>query len=76
MEGKELDTVLESGRRLYLLLKEERYGEFSEALSQLHSYVMANGKQVEIIRSADIVVPPANCDPRVIGSIMGLHSSP
>jgi hypothetical protein len=76
LDGKELDTVLESGRRLYLLLKEERYDEFSHSLSQLHSYVIANGKQVEILRVADVVVPPLNCDPRIMGSIMGVQSAP
>jgi hypothetical protein len=76
LDGKELDTVLKSGRRLYLLLKEERYDEFSHSLSQLHSYVIANGKQVEILRVADVVVPPLNCDPRIMGSIMGVQSAP
>lgn len=76
LEGQELDAVLESGRRLYLLLKEARYDEFSQSLSQLHSYVTAKGKQVEILRNADIIVPPLGCDPRVIGSIMGLQSTP
>jgi len=76
LDGKELDTVLESGRRLYLLLKEERYDEFSRSLTQLHSYVTANGKQVEILRNADVIVPPLSCDPRIIGSIMGLQNTP
>jgi hypothetical protein len=76
LEGKELDTVLESGRRLYLLLKEERYDEFSRSLSQLHSFVMANGKQVEILRNTDVIIPPLSCDPRILGSIMGLQSNP
>lgn len=76
LEGKALDAVLESGRQLYLLLKEERYDEFSQSLSRLHSYVTANGKQVEILRNADIIVPPLGSDPRVIGSIMGLQGTP
>jgi hypothetical protein len=76
IEGKELDFVLESGRRLYFFLKEGRYHEFSWSLSQLHSYVMDNGKQVEILRNADIIVPPLDCDPRVIGSILGFQSTP
>jgi len=76
LEGKELETVLESGRSLYVLLKEERYTEFSQSLYQLHSFVMANGRQVEILRNADIIVPPLECDPRIMGSVMGLQSSP
>jgi len=76
LEGKELETVLESGRSLYVLLKEERYTEFSQSLYQLHSFLMANRRQVEILRNADIIVPPLECDPRIMGSVMGLQSSP
>jgi hypothetical protein len=76
VEGTDLDSVLESGRRLYLLLKTESYEEFTRSLYQLHSYVKTNGRQVEILRSADVIVPPLNCDPRILGSIMGLHSAP
>jgi hypothetical protein len=76
VEGTDLDNVLESGRHLYQLLKTENYEEFARSLYQLHSYVKANGKQVETLRSADVIVPPFNCEPRILGSIMGLHSAP
>jgi len=76
VKGTDLENVLESGRSLYMLLKTERYEEFAQSLYQLHSYVKANGSQVEIIRSADIIIPPLSCDPRILGSIMGLHNTP
>jgi hypothetical protein len=76
MEGADLESVLESGRRLYLLLKGESYEEFALSLSQLHSFVKANGKHVEILRNADVIIPPLSCDPRILGSIMGLHNNP
>lgn len=76
VEGQDLDETLESGRQLYLLLKAEKYEEFAQSLSQLHSYVRTRGRQVEILRSADIIIPPLTCDPRVLGSIMGLQRTP
>jgi hypothetical protein len=76
LEGKNLDTALESGRQLFSLLREDRIQEFSEALDELHSFVKQKGQPVEIYHNADIIVPPVKCDPRTIQSIMRLQKTP
>jgi hypothetical protein len=76
LEGKSLDTALESGRQLFSLLREDRIQEFSEALDELHSFVKQKGQPVEIYHNADIIVPPVKCDPRTIQSIMGFQKTP
>jgi len=76
VEGEDLDRVLETGRRLFSLLKEDKDEEFSRTLREIHRFVRGKGMPVEVYRSADIIIPPAECDPKVMKSVLGIQKSP
>jgi len=76
VEGKDLDAVLETGRTLFSLLKEDKDEEFSRTLREIHRFVRGKGTPVEIYRSADVIIPPLDCDPKVMKSVLGIQKSP
>lgn len=76
VNGKDLDTVLETGRQLFILLKEGKDEDFTNTLKELHQFVQKTGKPVEIYRSADVIIPPIKSDPRIIKSVLGIQNCP
>jgi len=76
LSGEDLEEALERGRMLFKLLKENRMEDFSNELSDLHSFVKERGHSVEIFRNAEVIIPPIKCDPQAIHSIMGFQKSP
>jgi hypothetical protein len=76
MEGKDLDRVLETGRGLFSLLKEDKDEEFSRSLREVHRFVRGKGTPVEIYRIAGVIIPPVECDPKVMKGVLGIQKSP
>jgi len=74
LEGKDLDTVLETGRTLFSLLKQDKDEEFSRTLREIHRFVRGKGTLVEIYRSADVIIPPLEVDPKVMKSVLGIKN--
>jgi len=76
VNGKDLDAVLETGRKLFILLKEGKDEDFTHTLGEIHKFVQMKGKPVEIYRSADMIIPPIKSDPKVMKSVLGIQKSP
>lgn len=73
LDGENLERVFEKGRKLFLLLKEQKYEEFSLTLKEVHEFVEKNGKSVEMLKNADIIIPPVKFNPQQIREIFGLE---
>lgn len=73
VEGEDLDSLMKDGRVLFDLLKKSNYEEFTYCLNRLHEFVKKHGKVTEIYRPADIILPPLNCDPRIVQTLMGIQ---
>ena len=76
VEGESVDNIMENGRRLFALLKESNYEEFSTSLKKLHEFVKESGREVEIYRPAEIILPPIGCDPRLVQALFGFQRKP
>jgi len=73
LEGDDLEEVLTRGRTLYSSLKDDRTDEFETRLLELREFVRKKGRPVEIFRGAEIIIPPANCSPEILRSVLGLQ---
>ena len=76
LEGNEVETVLNAGRNLYSYIRDDRFQDFLKTLKELHEFVKAKGSPVEIFRPADLIIPPVDCDPRLIQLSLGLQKIP
>lgn len=76
IEEKFIDFIIEEGCRLFSLLSENKFEEFSLALRNLHEYVKKIGKPVSILKSADIVIPPLDTNPEDLKSVLGIYNTP
>jgi hypothetical protein len=76
LEGDDVEAVLEAGRNLYSLVRDDRGYEFHKTLSELHDFVKTKGTPVEIFRPVDFIIPPPDCDPQIIRQAFGLQKTP
>jgi len=72
LEGEDLEHVFLEGRKLFSLLKQGKYEEFSLLLKDLHRFVKEKGKPVDILKVADIIIPPAKSNPFIMKEIFML----
>ncbi|MCS7097578.1 MAG: hypothetical protein NZ922_01155 [Candidatus Methanomethyliaceae archaeon] len=72
IEDELTDFIIKEGCRLFSLLSENKFEEFSLALRNLHEYVKKIGKPVSILKNADIIIPPLDTDPEDIKSVLGI----
>jgi len=72
LDGDDLEHIFLEGRRLFSLLKEKKFEEFSLSLIDLHEFVKKKGKPVDILKTADIIIPPAKSDPSLMNDLFML----
>jgi hypothetical protein len=76
LQNNDIEAVLDSGRSLYSCVRDDRFQDFYRILKELHEFVKAKGTPVEIFRPADLIIPPLNCDPRLVQLSFGLQKTP
>ncbi|MCX8142612.1 MAG: hypothetical protein N3F04_07610, partial [Candidatus Nezhaarchaeota archaeon] len=72
LDGEALEHVFVEGRRLFSLLKEKKFEEFSSSLADLHEFVKKKGIPVEILKTADIIIPHINSNPSLLKELFML----
>ncbi|MDH5806690.1 MAG: hypothetical protein QXW62_02080 [Candidatus Methanomethylicaceae archaeon] len=72
IDDESIDFIIEEGSRLFSLLSENKFEEFSLALKNLHEFIKKIGKPVSILKNADIVIPPIDINPEDFKNILGL----
>lgn len=72
LDGKDLEHVFTEGRRLFSLLKEKKFEEFSLLLADLHEFVRKKGSPVEILKTADIIIPSVKSNPSLMNELFTL----
>lgn len=73
LEEEDLEQIFEEGRKLFSLLKEGKYEEFSLTMKNLHEFVKKKGKPVDVFKNADVIIPPVKSSPKDIKEIFGLE---
>jgi hypothetical protein len=53
-----------------------KYDEYLSSLQSLHELVKKAGKEVEIFRPAEIILPPVDCDPTLVQTLFGIQKKP
>ncbi|MEJ5292073.1 MAG: hypothetical protein WHS82_00580 [Candidatus Methanosuratincola sp.] len=69
------DEVLLAGESLFRALEEGKDEEFREKLAQLHSFILEKGVHAELIRHADLAVPPVDSDPGLLRRVLGIDQT-
>lgn len=72
LDGENLEHIFEEGRRLFHLLKDGKFDEFSSSLTNLHKFIKTKGKPIEVLKTADIIIPPTTSNPSLMKEIFGL----
>ena len=76
LKDNDIEAVLETGRNLYSFVRDNRDQDFLKALTELHGFVRTKGRPVEIFRPVDFIIPPIDCDPRIIRLSFGIQKTP
>jgi hypothetical protein len=69
LDIKYKNFIIEEGKKLFNMLKESRLEDFSRSLKELHEFIKKNGKPIDVLRGADIIIPPLNIDPQDLREI-------
>ena len=69
LDIKYKDFIIEEGKKLFNMLKENQLEDFLKSLRELHEFIKKNGRPTDILRRADIIIPPLNINPEDLREI-------
>jgi hypothetical protein len=69
LDIKYKDFIIEEGRKLFNMLKENKFEEFLISLRELHEFIKKNGRPTEVLKEVDIIIPPLNINPEDLKKI-------
>ncbi|MDI9643790.1 MAG: hypothetical protein QFX35_01065 [Candidatus Verstraetearchaeota archaeon] len=68
------EEVVKTGKALFKKLESRDDQAFSGMLRDLHAFVSSKGTPVEIIKPADVVVPPVDLEPGILRRVLGIEA--